>query len=50
MAKSEHPSSTASKFELMVQSVTDYAIFMLTGKTRDELERRCVLFQGIRAG
>lgn len=29
MAKSEHPSSTASRFELLVQSVTDYAIYML---------------------
>ena len=29
MAEQEHPSSTASKFELLVQSVTDYAIFML---------------------
>ncbi|MEP7130251.1 MAG: PAS domain S-box protein [Sphingomicrobium sp.] len=29
MAESEHPSSTASKFELLVQSVTDYAIYML---------------------
>lgn len=29
MAKSEHPSSTGSKFELLVQSVTDYAIYML---------------------
>ena len=28
MAESEHP-STASKFEMLVQSVTDYAIFML---------------------
>ena len=29
MAESEHPSSTGSKFELLVQSVTDYAIYML---------------------
>jgi len=29
MAKSEHPSSTGSRFELLVQSVTDYAIYML---------------------
>ena len=34
MAESEHPSSTASKFELMVQSVTDYAIFMLDPQGR----------------
>jgi len=29
MAESEYPSSTASKFELLVQSVSDYAIYML---------------------
>ncbi|MDB5662330.1 MAG: histidine kinase [Sphingomonas bacterium] len=29
MAESEHPSSTGSRFELLVQSVTDYAIYML---------------------
>ncbi|MDB5679058.1 PAS domain-containing sensor histidine kinase [Sphingomonas bacterium] len=29
MAGSEHPSSTGNKFELLVQSVTDYAIYML---------------------
>jgi PAS domain S-box-containing protein len=29
MAPGEHPSSTSSKFELLVQSVTDYAIYML---------------------
>jgi PAS domain S-box-containing protein len=29
MPESEHPSSTASRFELLVQSVTDYAIYML---------------------
>ena len=29
MAKSKHSSSTGSKFELLVQSVTDYAIYML---------------------
>jgi PAS domain S-box-containing protein len=29
MAKSEHPSSTGNRFELLVQSVTDYAIYML---------------------
>jgi PAS domain S-box-containing protein len=29
MAESEHPSSTSSRFELLVQSVTDYAIYML---------------------
>ena len=34
MAKSEHPSSTGSKFELLVQSVTDYAIFMLDPEGR----------------
>ena len=28
--KSEHPSNTVSKFELLVQSVTDYAIAMQT--------------------
>ncbi len=34
MAESEHPSSTASKFELLVQSVTDYAIYMLDPEGR----------------
>ena len=29
MAEPEHPSSTGSRFELLVQSVTDYAIYML---------------------
>src|SRR5438552_3874694 len=29
MADTEHPSSTGSRFELLVQSVTDYAIYML---------------------
>jgi PAS domain S-box-containing protein len=29
MAEFEHPLSTGSRFELMVQSVTDYAIYML---------------------
>ncbi|MDB5685047.1 MAG: histidine kinase [Sphingomonas bacterium] len=29
MSESEHPSSTGSRFELLVQSVTDYAIYML---------------------
>ena len=29
MAETEHPSSTGSKFEMLVQSVTDYAIYML---------------------
>ena len=29
MTQSEHPSSTGSRFELLVQSVTDYAIYML---------------------
>ena len=29
MAENEHPSSAANKFELLVQSVTDYAIYML---------------------
>ena len=29
MAEPEHPSTTGSKFELLVQSVTDYAIYML---------------------
>jgi PAS domain S-box-containing protein len=29
MAESEHPTSTGSRFELLVQSVTDYAIYML---------------------
>lgn len=34
MAKSEHPSSTGSKYELLVQSVTDYAIYMLDPQGR----------------
>src|SRR6478752_2500442 len=34
MAHSEHPSSTSSKFELLVQSVTDYAIYMLDRQGR----------------
>jgi PAS domain S-box-containing protein len=29
MPESEHPSSSGSRFELLVQSVTDYAIYML---------------------
>jgi PAS domain S-box-containing protein len=29
MSETEHPSSTGSRFELLVQSVTDYAIYML---------------------
>jgi PAS domain S-box-containing protein len=29
MANSEHPSGTGDRFELLVQSVTDYAIYML---------------------
>lgn len=29
MTEPEHPSSSASRFELLVQSVTDYAIYML---------------------
>jgi PAS domain S-box-containing protein len=29
MVETEHPSNTASKFEMLVQSVTDYAIYML---------------------
>lgn len=29
MANPEHPSSTGSRFELLVQSITDYAIYML---------------------
>jgi PAS domain S-box-containing protein len=32
MAENEHPSSAANKFELLVQSVTDYAIYMLDTK------------------
>jgi PAS domain S-box-containing protein len=32
MAESEHSSSTGSRFELLVQSVTDYAIYMLDPK------------------
>lgn len=34
MAQSEHPSSTSSRFELLVQSVTDYAIYMLDQEGR----------------
>jgi PAS domain S-box-containing protein len=34
MVKSEHPSSTGNRFELLVQSVTDYAIYMLDPKGR----------------
>lgn len=34
MTDSEHPSSTASRFELLVQSVTDYAIYMLDTEGR----------------
>ncbi|MDB5397974.1 MAG: Protein-glutamate O-methyltransferase, partial [Rhodospirillales bacterium] len=34
MAESEHPSSTGSRFELLVQSVTDYAIYMLDPQGR----------------
>ena len=34
MAKSEHQSSADSKFELLVQSVTDYAIYMLDPEGR----------------
>jgi PAS domain S-box-containing protein len=34
MEKSEHPSSTGSRFELLVQSVTDYAIYMLDREGR----------------
>ncbi len=49
MAESEHPSSTASKFELLVQSVTDYAIlYARPARTRDELERRRASVQGLR--
>ena len=29
MAEAEHPTSSASRFEMLVQSVTDYAIYML---------------------
>ncbi|MEO8723686.1 MAG: PAS domain S-box protein [Sphingobium sp.] len=29
MSETEHPTSTSSRFELLVQSVTDYAIYML---------------------
>jgi len=29
MSQAEHPSSSANRFELLVQSVTDYAIYML---------------------
>jgi PAS domain S-box-containing protein len=34
MGSDEHPSSTASRFELLVQSVTDYAIYMLDPEGR----------------
>ena len=34
MTDSEHASSTASRFELLVQSVTDYAIYMLDREGR----------------
>ncbi|RYE04342.1 MAG: PAS domain-containing sensor histidine kinase, partial [Sphingomonadales bacterium] len=34
MAETEHPSSAGSKFELLVQSVTDYAIYMLDPEGR----------------
>ena len=34
MTESEHPSSSGSKFELLVQSVTDYAIYMLDPEGR----------------
>ena len=34
MAEAEYPSSTASRFELLVQSVTDYAIYMLDPEGR----------------
>jgi PAS domain S-box-containing protein len=34
MTDSEHPASTASRFELLVQSVTDYAIYMLDPEGR----------------
>jgi PAS domain S-box-containing protein len=34
MTESEHPSSTPGKFELLVQSVTDYAIYMLDPEGR----------------
>jgi PAS domain S-box-containing protein len=34
MAESEHPTSTGSRFELLVQSVTDYAIYMLDPEGR----------------
>jgi len=34
MAETEHTSSSASKFEMLVQSITDYAIFMLDGEGR----------------
>ena len=34
MVKSEHPSSAGSRFELLVQSVTDYAIYMLDPQGR----------------
>ena len=34
MTEPEHPSSSASRFELLVQSVTDYAIYMLDPEGR----------------
>ena len=34
MANSEHPSSTGRRFEMLVQSVTDYAIYMLDTQGR----------------
>ena len=34
MAETEHTSSSASKFEMLVQSITDYAIFMLDAEGR----------------
>ena len=34
MAEPEHPSGTGSRFELLVQSVTDYAIYMLDPQGR----------------
>ena len=34
MVRSEHPVSSGSKFELLVQSVTDYAIYMLDPQGR----------------
>ena len=34
MSEAEYPSTTASRFELLVQSVTDYAIYMLDPEGR----------------